>query len=1144
MRAIILFCFLVVTALPSFSATFGTVVPSQAAASYSDIVLDEPRQRLYLVNSAANRVEVWSIAQRQFLANIATGTLPISLAISPDNNRLYVTAYSSTSLNVIDLTKTTLSVGGRIALPASPEGVAVGKDGRVLISTIGSGGQNSLLIFDPQANSVNNVAIVPAAPTPPTLPAPSGRAFLSYHSKLIVTKDGNYVIGTNVTSGATTNNRVAFVYEVSSGTVLRSRILTNLSNVLSVAPDGSKFMAGYSLIDTATLTILAQENVANSPFAFPAGTNFNAQANQGGSIFSPDGSVIYGAFNFAPVQVPAAKPNVTRLLYNDPDNLLIRLGLQLPENLSGQMVINKAGDTIYALSDSGFVTLPVGQLSQNPLAQVNSQIVLLTNDQCGVTSAQSAVTDNVSNIGRGRLTANIQAYTLTSGGLLSTTTTAVPGLGNAGGFGGFGGGAGGGVIAPFPGNANPGGNVTTTSTTSTVPTVQTSPTSSGSTFNFRFNANAAKTPGTAAANDFLVQSNEAINIPANIRVFQNFRDADARGKIIPIAQNVSGGEALMDLVQDTVRQKLYIANSGLNQIEVFDLKTQQFTAPIKVGQLPHAMTISTDGVTMYVANTGGETLSVVNLDTQIVTGRVTLPAVPANVAVGLSYPTSIASSQRGPQFVLSDGSLWKIDGMQAIPRVLNPAVFGGSATTVVRTVTGGTPSVRTLAATPGGEYVLLATGAGNVYLYDSSVDDYTVGKQIFTTATTNGVPATLAGFLGPVGAGPGGKYFLVNNTLLNSSLTPIAAEDQTTGGAVTGGTLPGRGGQTTTTATSTRPVEAVSANTATTFARFSQPVRTGTTSTVTDAGMIEIVDSTTGQLLRSVPTLEGSPSTVSGTQRVAVNGRTLVVDSTNTNAYILSATGLSIIPLAAVSPSSRPAINNNGIVNLASYQASAAPGGLVTIFGQNLGTQASSTASPLPTVLGGTCVTLNNQPLPLELVTPTQINAQLPIGLAAGKYTLIARSITNQAASVFPVQVTVAKYAPAVFVSGTQAAIVHSDGSYVTRAHPAVRDEDLLLFATGLGATHGGVVTSGAGAPSSPLATTDAVQVYFGNPSYSQSAIIVEFSGLVPGLVGVYQINLRVPGTHMKGDSLPVTIKIGGVSSPSTGLVVPTVAVQ
>ncbi|MDQ6678408.1 MAG: hypothetical protein M3Z09_14070 [Acidobacteriota bacterium] len=1124
------------TGAAAFSATFGTVVPSQAAASYSDILLDEPRQRLYLVNSTANRIEVWSTQQRQYLASIRTDTQPVSIALSPNNNLLYVTAYTSSSLNIIDLTKTAPAVSGRIGLPASPEGVAVGKDGRVLITTVGSNGQNALLIYDPQGSTLNstlnNVAIAPAAPTPPILPAPSGRAYLSYHSKLITTKAGDLIIGANLSSNASTNNRVVFVYEVASGTVLRSRILTNLSNVLSVSPDGSKFMAGYSLIDTATLAILAQENVANSPFAFPAGTQFNAQANQGGSVFSPDGQNLFGAFNFAPIQNPAARPNVTRLLYNDPDNLLIKLGLQLPENLSGRMVITNAGDIIYALSESGFVILPVGQATLSPIAEVDSQIVLLTNDQCGVTAAQSSLKDNVTNTGRGRLTATAQSYTLTSGGLASTT--GLPGLGGNGGpgggiiFPGFGGG-----IIVIGGNNGNTGTATPTTNTSTAPSVQSTPSATGGALTFRFNPNAAKSPGTSAPNDFLVQSNEAINIPANVRVFQNNRDADARGTILPVAQNVSGGETLTDLIQDPARQKLYMANSGLNQIEVFDLKTQRFTTPIKVGQLPHSLAIGTDGVTMYVANTGGESISIVDLDKARVTGRVVFPPIPANIAVGLNYPTSIASSQRGPQFVMSDGTLWKIDGAQAVPRVLNPSVFGGSNTAAVRAVGGGNPSVRTLAATPGGEYVLLVTGAGNAYLYDAAVDDYTVNKQIFSTTT-------LTGFLGPVAAGPRGQYYVANNTLLNSSLTPVATPDSV--GAVGGGVLPG-GGATAATATS-RPVSAVAAIGTTTFARFTQPVRTGATSTATDAGMIEIVDANTGQLLRSAPSLESAASSVSGTQRIAVNGRGLVVDSTATNAYALTATGLSIIPLTPVAASDRPVVPQNGVVNLASYQATAAPGGLVSIFGQNLAAQQTNSGAALPMVLGGACVTLNNQALPLISTSPNQINAQLPIGLAAGRYPLVVRSISKQAASVVPVTVTVTKYAPAIFVSGSQAAIVHKDGSYVTKQHPTTRDQQLTIFATGLGPTHGGGVTSGNPAPARPLAITDPVQVYFGDPRYSQSAIIVEFSGLVPGFIGLNQINVRVPGTHMKGDALPVTIKIGGVSSPVTGPVIPTVAVE
>ncbi len=52
----------------------------------------------------------------------------------------------------------------------------------------------------------------------------------------------------------------------------------------------------------------------------------------------------------------------------------------------------------------------------------------------------------------------------------------------------------------------------------------------------------------------------------------------------------------------------------------------------------------------------------------------------------------------------------------------------------------------------------------------------------------------------------------------------------------------------------------------------------------------------------------------------------------------------------------------------------------------------------------------------------------------------------------------------------------------------------------------------------------------------------MKWSGLVPGLVGVYQIDVYVPGTHIEGDTVPVTLKIGGVMSPTTGNLLPTVS--
>src|SRR5579859_7213126 len=183
--------------LPSFAATFGTVSPDLGVA---DLILDEARGKLYLINSNLNRVDVWSTAQRRFLSPISVGTDPLAGAMSPDGKFLYVTSYGQVSLNVIDLDKAALVQ--RVALPANPEGVAVGGDGRVLISTIGTGANNSsntLVIYDPHALASNSLTVVPITVTAPAaqVAPPLGRTPLSTRSALLATQDGTRIIGVN-----------------------------------------------------------------------------------------------------------------------------------------------------------------------------------------------------------------------------------------------------------------------------------------------------------------------------------------------------------------------------------------------------------------------------------------------------------------------------------------------------------------------------------------------------------------------------------------------------------------------------------------------------------------------------------------------------------------------------------------------------------------------------------------------------------------------------------------------------------------------------------------------------------------------------------------------------------------------------------
>src|SRR5258708_29159602 len=142
----------------SFAATFGTVVP--VLGGDSDLVRDEGRGRLYLVNTVQNRVEVYSIAQRCLLTPVPTDRSPLSAAISVSHKFLYVTSRDASALDIIDLDA--LALADHVALPAQPEGLAVGGDERVIISTIGTGGTaNSLIIFDPNATAPTSLIPVP-----------------------------------------------------------------------------------------------------------------------------------------------------------------------------------------------------------------------------------------------------------------------------------------------------------------------------------------------------------------------------------------------------------------------------------------------------------------------------------------------------------------------------------------------------------------------------------------------------------------------------------------------------------------------------------------------------------------------------------------------------------------------------------------------------------------------------------------------------------------------------------------------------------------------------------------------------------------------------------------------------------------------
>ena len=109
------------------------------------------------------------------------------------------------------------------------------------------------------------------------------------------------------------------------------------------------------------------------------------------------------------------------------------------------------------------------------------------------------------------------------------------------------------------------------------------------------------------------------------------------------------------------------------------------------------------------------------------------------------------------------------------------------------------------------------------------------------------------------------------------------------------------------------------------------------------------------------------------------------------------------------------------------------------------------------------------------------------------------------------------------------AAIIHgADFALVTPDYPAERDETLLLYTTGLGPVRPDVQAGGLAGVDPFSVTTENVQVLIGGHPYP-----VLWAGLAPYMVGIYQINIYVPGDRVQGDNLPVVVTAAGVSSAS-----------
>ena len=233
----------------------------------------------------------------------------------------------------------------------------------------------------------------------------------------------------------------------------------------------------------------------------------------------------------------------------------------------------------------------------------------------------------------------------------------------------------------------------------------------------------------------------------------------------------------------------------------------------------------------------------------------------------------------------------------------------------------------------------------------------------------------------------------------------------------------------------------------------------------------------------------------------------------------------------------RPAVNEGGVVNGASFASGAAvaPGSIASIFGTNLAPATGSSVEAPHTTIFHTTLRLNGIAAPLFLVSPTQINFQIPWQLQGQAQASV--SVTAGTATSSPQTIGLAPFAPGLFAtnvagSGQGAILIANTGSVAapvgmfSNSRPATRGEFVSIFCTGLGPVTNQPPTRVA-ALSNPLSrTTTTPTVTIGGV-----AATVSFSGLAPAFVGLYQVDVRVPANAPTGDSAPVVLSIGGVTS-------------
>ena len=222
--------------------------------------------------------------------------------------------------------------------------------------------------------------------------------------------------------------------------------------------------------------------------------------------------------------------------------------------------------------------------------------------------------------------------------------------------------------------------------------------------------------------------------------------------------------------------------------------------------------------------------------------------------------------------------------------------------------------------------------------------------------------------------------------------------------------------------------------------------------------------------------------------------------------------------------------------NAANYFGNFAPGMLASIFAFPNSQFGAKTANfnglPIPYTLGDLQVLVAGQPSPVTYASASQINFQVPAATAVGglQEIQVVRETTGQVVASWLFRINTVS--PGLFTTDSsgsgQLSATNQDGTVNNGTNPAKAGSYITLYGTGQGVVSG-MPPDGHPAPKSGLlpASSD-LKVFINSDFVPQSDI--QFTGLAPGFVGVWQINVKIPSNVPPGD-VPVFVDLEGINS-------------